>query len=133
MRSIFDSASCAARSATGIVVQVQDTGVGIFLDEIANLFQKYQQSASKKTSEDKGTGLGLVISKMIVKAHRGRIWVESEKEKARRLSLLCLSMPTPNRPPVAKLRYLRVEHKDPDTKILTADDSSAASDWDFIS
>ncbi len=65
----------------GIVVQVQDSGVGISQDDITNLFQKYQQSASGKTSEHKGTGLGLVISKMIVEAHGGKIWVESEEEK----------------------------------------------------
>jgi len=65
----------------GIVVRVQDTGVGISRDEIANLFQKYQQSTSGKTSEHKGTGLGLVISKMIVEAHGGKIWVESEEGK----------------------------------------------------
>jgi signal transduction histidine kinase/HAMP domain-containing protein len=65
----------------GIIVRVQDTGVGISSDEIANLFQKYQQSTSGKTSEQKGTGLGLVISKMIVEAHGGKIWVESEEGK----------------------------------------------------
>jgi len=65
----------------GIIVRVQDTGVGISPDEIANLFQKYQQSTSGKTSEHKGTGLGLVISKMIVEAHGGKIWVESEEGK----------------------------------------------------
>jgi signal transduction histidine kinase len=65
----------------GILVRVQDTGVGIPANEIANLFQKYQQSTSGKTSEQKGTGLGLVISKMIVEAHGGKIWVESEEGK----------------------------------------------------
>ena len=65
----------------GIIVRIQDTGVGIAAGEIANLFQKYQQSASGKTSEHKGTGLGLVISKMIVEAHGGKIWVESEEGK----------------------------------------------------
>ena len=65
----------------GIIVRVQDTGVGISSDEIANLFQKYQQSTSGKTSAHKGTGLGLVISKMIVEAHGGKIWVESEEGK----------------------------------------------------
>jgi hypothetical protein len=65
----------------GIIVQVQDTGVGISPDELASLFQKYQQSTSGKTSEHKGTGLGLVVSKMIVEAHGGKIWVESEEGK----------------------------------------------------
>jgi signal transduction histidine kinase len=65
----------------GILVQVQDTGVGISPDELASLFQKYQQSTSGKTSEHKGTGLGLVVSKMIVEAHGGKIWVESEEGK----------------------------------------------------
>jgi signal transduction histidine kinase len=63
---------------SGIIVQVQDTGMGIPQDELAILFQKYQQSSSGKTSEHKGSGLGLVISKMIVEAHGGKIWVESE-------------------------------------------------------
>ena len=65
----------------GIVIRVQDTGLGIPADEIANLFQKYQQSTSGKTSSQKGTGLGLVICKMIVEAHGGKIWVESEEGK----------------------------------------------------
>jgi len=64
-----------------VEISVQDTGVGISPDEIANLFQKYQQSTSGKTSEHKGTGLGLVISKMIIEAHGGKIWVESEQGK----------------------------------------------------
>ncbi|HWH80382.1 MAG TPA: ATP-binding protein [Candidatus Binatus sp.] len=65
----------------GILVRVQDSGVGIAPDEIANLFQKYQQSSSGKASKQAGTGLGLVICKMIVEAHGGRIWAESEVGK----------------------------------------------------
>ncbi len=79
--TLMRAASIRYDQRNGIVVQVQDSGVGISQDDIANLFQKYQQSASGKTSEHKGTGLGLVISKMIVEAHGGKIWVESEEEK----------------------------------------------------
>jgi signal transduction histidine kinase len=71
----------------GIIVRVQDTGVGIAPDEIASLFQKYQQSASGKTSEHKGTGLGLVICKMIVEAHGGKIWVESEQGRGTKFTI----------------------------------------------
>ncbi|HEX9444872.1 MAG TPA: ATP-binding protein, partial [Candidatus Binatia bacterium] len=62
-------------------IRVEDTGVGIDPGEIGGLFEKYRQSASGKTSAHKGTGLGLVICKMIVEAHGGRIWVESEAGK----------------------------------------------------
>ena len=62
-------------------MDVKDSGVGIPSDEIDGLFNKYQQTTSGKTSRHKGTGLGLVICKMIVEAHGGRIWVASEEGK----------------------------------------------------
>jgi signal transduction histidine kinase len=62
-----------------IEISVSDTGVGIPKDEIGSLFEKYRQTTSGKTSEQKGTGLGLVICKMIIEAHGGRIRVESEE------------------------------------------------------
>jgi protein-histidine pros-kinase len=66
---------------TGIRVEVTDTGAGISRDEIDGLFQKYRQTESGKKSQHKGTGLGLVICKMIVEAHGGTIRVESEAGK----------------------------------------------------
>jgi len=62
-------------------VWVKDTGAGIAPDELGLIFEKYRQSASGKTSIHKGTGLGLVICKMIVEAHQGKIWAESEEGK----------------------------------------------------
>ena len=64
-----------------IKVWVRDTGVGIPSEELPELFQKYKQTTSGKTSQQKGTGLGLVICKMIAEAHGGRIWAESEEGK----------------------------------------------------
>jgi signal transduction histidine kinase len=62
-------------------VRVRDNGAGIAADEIDQLFEKYRQAGNVKYSSQKGTGLGLVICKMIVEAHGGRIWVESEPAK----------------------------------------------------
>ncbi|MEK6602663.1 MAG: ATP-binding protein, partial [Candidatus Binatota bacterium] len=59
----------------------KDSGVGIPAQEIGSLFEKYRQTTSGKTSKEKGTGLGLVICKMIVEAHGGKIWIESEEGK----------------------------------------------------
>ena len=60
---------------------VKDTGVGIPAEELGSLFHKYRQTTSGQSSKEKGTGLGLVICKMIVEAHGGRIWVESNPGK----------------------------------------------------
>lgn len=62
-------------------VWVKDSGVGISAEEIGQLFQKYRQTASGRNSQEKGTGLGLVICKMIVEAHGGKIWVKSQAGK----------------------------------------------------
>ncbi|HWP56444.1 MAG TPA: ATP-binding protein [Candidatus Acidoferrales bacterium] len=64
-----------------VEVYVADTGIGIPKDEIGSLFKKYRQTTSGRLSAHKGTGLGLVICKMIVEAHGGAIWVESEEGK----------------------------------------------------
>jgi protein-histidine pros-kinase len=64
-----------------VKVYVKDTGGGVPAQEIGSLFQKYRQTTSGRSSNQKGTGLGLVICKMIVEAHGGRIWVESEEGK----------------------------------------------------
>jgi signal transduction histidine kinase/CheY-like chemotaxis protein len=62
-------------------IWVKDSGVGIPAHEIGQLFEKYRQTQSGKTSKHKGTGLGLVICKMIVESHGGKIWAESEAGK----------------------------------------------------
>ena len=60
---------------------VRDTGIGIPKEEIGNLFEKYKQASNTKNGSYEGTGLGLVICKMIVETHGGRIWIDSEEEK----------------------------------------------------
>ena len=67
--------------AARVKVWVGDNGVGIAANEIGRLFEKYRQGGNVKHSSHSGTGLGLVICKMIVEAHDGRIWVESVEGK----------------------------------------------------
>jgi signal transduction histidine kinase len=62
-------------------VWVKDNGVGIAAEEIDHLFEKYRQAANNRDISHKGTGLGLVICKMIIEAHGGKIWVESQEGK----------------------------------------------------
>jgi len=80
----------AVTDATTVNVRVRDNGEGIPADEIGQIFEKYRQGGNVKHSSDKGTGLGLVICKMIIEAHGGCIWVESEVGKG---STFFLSLP----------------------------------------
>ncbi|MFL6308652.1 MAG: sensor histidine kinase [Nitrososphaera sp.] len=57
-----------------ITISVKDTGSGINPDIIPRLFSKFV------TASEKGTGLGLYISKKIVEAHGGKIWAENNKD-----------------------------------------------------
>ena len=57
-----------------IIVSVKDAGSGINPNIIPRLFSKFA------TASERGTGLGLYISKKIIDAHDGKIWAENNKE-----------------------------------------------------
>lgn len=61
-----------------IRLSVRDQGPGIAARDLPRLFKKFSQLDSSTRRTKMGSGLGLVISKSIVDAHGGRIWVESE-------------------------------------------------------
>ena len=63
-----------------VVLEVEDTGVGIPRDEQERLFQRFFRSSSATAQAIPGTGLGLVISKAIVEAHGGEVSVSSEPD-----------------------------------------------------
>ena len=62
-----------------VVVAVKDTGLGVSREDLAVLFSKFKQLKTFDRTQ-KGTGLGLVVSRGIVEAHHGRIWAESAGE-----------------------------------------------------
>jgi PAS domain S-box-containing protein len=59
-------------------LEVEDTGVGIAPDEIAKLFQEFQQLPNSRKAEQ-GTGLGLALTRHIVEAQGGSVSVRSVK------------------------------------------------------
>jgi len=71
----------------GIMVSVSDTGIGIPPEQQGVLFSKFGQVKNKKLSpKEAGTGLGLYVSKGIVEAHGGSIFLESEEGKGTTIS-----------------------------------------------
>lgn len=69
-----------------VIFSVADNGNGIPAEDIPNLFKRFSQGTSKKRST--GTGLGLYLSRQIVEAHGGKIWLESKVNKGSEFSFL---------------------------------------------
>ncbi len=66
----------AERSDRNLVVSVSDSGIGIPSEDLPHIFERFYRVRSASRAE--GLGLGLYITKMLVEAHGGRIWVDSE-------------------------------------------------------
>jgi len=60
-------------------IKVKDTGIGLSAEEQKKLFQKFGKVRTKETSDIPGTGLGLWISKQLIKMMKGKILLESMK------------------------------------------------------
>lgn len=63
-----------------VTVHIQDTGIGIAKEDQDKLFKKFSQIGKTISSSQKGTGLGLYTSKVIVEKLGGKIWCESKGE-----------------------------------------------------
>lgn len=102
--------------------RVEDTGIGMSMDEQKRLFQPFSQTDSSTTRKYGGTGLGLSICKRIVDLMNGRIIVESEPGRGSRFLFsvtlpLASQNPSPARHLSADLRHLEV---------LVADDNATS-------
>ncbi|MGO4545116.1 ATP-binding protein [Paenibacillus sp. 2TAB23] len=64
-----------------VVVSVRDNGVGMDEEQVRQLFAEKQLHSLTGTSGEKGTGLGLLVSRQFVERSGGRIWVESKAGK----------------------------------------------------
>ena len=58
---------------------VRDTGPGIPPEYRERIFDRFVQVQDARTGRRRGTGLGLTFCRLVVEAHGGRIWVESEE------------------------------------------------------
>ena len=64
------------RKKDKVLFSVKDTGMGMTEKIKSSLFQKFSRGEGGKV-DSSGSGLGLYLSKEIIEAHNGRIWVES--------------------------------------------------------
>jgi signal transduction histidine kinase len=66
----------AVRNDADVMFVVADTGAGIAPDAVAHVFDRFWQATTR--ARRLGAGLGLPITKGIVDAHHGKIWLESQ-------------------------------------------------------
>lgn len=76
-----------AKAQSGdLIFSVEDNGNGIPEADLPHLFMRFSQGTSRKRST--GTGLGLYLSRQIIEAHGGKIWVESRLNKGSEFTFL---------------------------------------------
>jgi PAS domain S-box-containing protein len=78
-----------------ITISISDPGVGIAADKQEKIFRKFQRLDIDDSRESYGHGLGLYITKGLVEAHGGRIWVESVEEEG---STFSFTLPLARKP-----------------------------------
>jgi signal transduction histidine kinase len=64
-----------------ILIQVEDTGVGIPEPDLPHIFERFYRVEAERTRQQGGSGLGLAIAQQIVEAHNGRLAVSSQVGK----------------------------------------------------
>ncbi len=62
-----------------VEIEVRDTGIGIPKDKLDKIFERFYQVDSTYNPSQPGTGIGLALTRELVKQHGGTIWAESKE------------------------------------------------------
>jgi signal transduction histidine kinase len=76
------------RESDNAVIRVRDRGIGIPLAEQSRIFERFHRAPDSEQRNIPGTGLGLALVDHIVKAHGGRVAVESQPGQGSTFSIL---------------------------------------------
>lgn len=74
----------ATSNANEVEIMVSDIGVGMTKELSRTLFKIDEHFSTPGTSNEKGSGLGLILCKDFIEMHNGKIWVESQLKKGSR-------------------------------------------------
>lgn len=77
-------------SNSGTIFCIKDSGIGICQETQVSIFSTATLQSRPGTQNEKGTGIGLILCKEFVDKHKGKIWVESQKDKG---SMFCFMFP----------------------------------------
>jgi signal transduction histidine kinase/CheY-like chemotaxis protein len=77
-----------------VVLEVQDTGIGVPKQEQMRIFERFYQVADSLTRGHGGTGLGLAIVRELVSALGGLVWIVSDEQQGSTFSFALPYQPT---------------------------------------
>jgi two-component system sensor histidine kinase VicK len=61
-----------------VVLRISDSGIGVPSDEQARAFERFFRGREALTRNIPGNGLGLAVTKAVVRIHNGAVWMDSE-------------------------------------------------------
>ena len=60
-----------------IIVSIEDTGIGVPIEDLGKIFELFYRVDNDKVFVEEGAGLGLSVSREIIRVHGGTLWAES--------------------------------------------------------
>jgi DNA-binding response OmpR family regulator len=69
-------------------IEIQDTGIGIAQEQIREIFRRFYRIHSHLSTRTTGTGIGLYLTRELVKAHKGLLYVNSKPENGTSVKLM---------------------------------------------
>jgi two-component system sensor histidine kinase BaeS len=85
-----------AREGNEAVLEVSDTGIGIAADDLRHIFTRFWRGDRSRSRATGGAGIGLAIVRELVRAHDGRVDVDSTPGEGSRFRVI---LPTADAPP----------------------------------
>lgn len=82
----------ASYSGGEVNIRIADTGIGIPQEHLEHIFTRFYRVEKSRSRAGGGSGIGLTISKHLVEAHGGRIWVE--RSGSQKGSVFTFTLPT---------------------------------------
>jgi CheY-like chemotaxis protein len=98
MRVSWES-QAEGRSGT-LLIDVEDTGIGISAEELEEVFKPFVQAEARQSTEKEGTGIGLTIVKRLTELMGGSVTVDSKVDEGTVFHLRFANVPISGRLPV---------------------------------
>ena len=67
------------------IIEIEDTGIGMKPEDIAHVFDRFYRAEKSRSRGTGGSGLGLSIANAVIRAHRGKIDIQSVPDKGTRV------------------------------------------------